>query len=413
LNAQRASFARQRELLADLIRIPSIFEHEHAIVERVAAHIRSLGCAPTLVPHDPVQLTAHPHAQRPISTREGRASIAVRLPGTGGAPSLAINTHLDVVPTGPETSWTHPPFSGFIDEEREIIHGRGAMDDKAGVVIALSVLELLAQGPPLRGDVIFHFVLEDETTGNGTLLCLEQGFIADAALIIDGTRSDKAIDRHAGHLQFDVRVQGSPASISVAHMGVNAAEILAEFALELCGAVRSRNQRLQPPWDRFPSPFQCVTQALRSSGQPLTVPETAEGTFWITFPPPAALDDMRALIARTIRDFSQTRGLDDRIAYVENGFQSEPVCANAPALRAALLETAARLRMPPMDIGPSTGLSDMRRFNVFGIPCLLYGPGTGYNPHRADEHYHLNDLPRMTAFYHAFAQRWCGVEATP
>jgi acetylornithine deacetylase/succinyl-diaminopimelate desuccinylase-like protein len=173
--------------------------------------------------------------------------------------------------------------------------------------------------------------------------------------------------------------------------------------------VRSCNQSLQTPWDRFPSPFQCVTQALRAVGEPLTVPENAEGTFWITFPPPAALDDMRALVARTIREFSQAQGLQGRITHIENGFCSEPVHTNASALSAALLETAERLQMPPIDISPSTGLSDMRLFGAFDIPCLLYGPGTGYNPHRADECYHLSDLPRMTAFYHAFAQRWCGI----
>ena len=68
--------------------------------------------------------------------------------------------------------------------------------------------------------------------------------------------------------------------------------------------------------------------------------------------------------------------------------------------------------MEPIEVGPSTGLSDMRHFAALGTPCLLYGPGTGYNPHRPDERYHLTDLPRMDPFYVALARRWCVAPAT-
>jgi acetylornithine deacetylase/succinyl-diaminopimelate desuccinylase-like protein len=64
--------------------------------------------------------------------------------------------------------------------------------------------------------------------------------------------------------------------------------------------------------------------------------------------------------------------------------------------------------MAPIDVGPSTGTSDMRHFSLAGIPCMLYGPGNGYNPHRPDEHYYLDDLPRIILFYLAFVNGWCG-----
>jgi acetylornithine deacetylase len=396
-----------RELLVDLIRIPSTFECESAIVARVAEEIIAGGCTPEFIPHQRERLASHPHAQRPISAMNGRNSIAVRLRGTGTGRSLAINTHLDVVPAGPETSWTHPPFAGFIDEERDIVYGRGAMDDKAGVVIALTVMETLAKSTPLAGDVIFHFVLEDETTGNGTLLCLESGFTADAALIADGTRPDKAIDRHAGHMQFSVRVQGKPASVSVPHMGVNAAETLAALMLSLKNDVGRLNEHVSAPWNRLPSPLALIAQSLACQGEQGTLPETAEARFWMTFPPPWTLANMRERVMRGISDFLEKNAPQARASCAWDGFQSESVGGDAGMLAHALRETARLLGMPPIDVGPSTGFSDMRHFSRFGIPCLLYGPGTGYNPHRADEHYYLDDLPRMTAFYLAFIQRWC------
>src|SRR5262245_12236948 len=244
---------RWRTLLRDLVRIPSCFEREHALVEKVAGHIRSLGVRVERVAHDPAHLRDLPGAQPPISEVPGRYSLVARIPGAGGGRSLAINTHLDVVPEGAAEVWAYGPFAGHVDEAGGVIYGRGAMDDKAGVVISLALLETLARGE-LRpaGDVVFHYVLEDETTGNGTLLCLDVGHTAAAALIIDGTRKDKAVSQHAGNVQFEVLVKGRPASVSVSHLGVNAAELLARLVVRLRDAVFALNEGRREPWTRFP-----------------------------------------------------------------------------------------------------------------------------------------------------------------
>lgn len=179
-------------LLQQFIRTPSYFESEHTIVRQVEQYLDIFGIKPTRVRHDSALLKQLPTAQFPISDVKDRCSLAVRVLGKGGGRSLAINSHLDIVSAGDPDAWTYDPFSGHIDEASQVIYGRGAMDDKAGVVISLALLETLVQlNVPLKGDVVFHYVLEDETTGNGTLLCLEAGFGADAAFIIDGTRSEK------------------------------------------------------------------------------------------------------------------------------------------------------------------------------------------------------------------------------
>jgi hypothetical protein len=51
----------------------------------------------------------------------------------------------------------------------------------------------------------------------------------------------------------------------------------------------------------------------------------------------------------------------------------------------------------------------MRHFAMRGIPCLLYGPGRGFNPHRADEHFLLDDLPFMMNVYLDMIVEWCNV----
>jgi succinyl-diaminopimelate desuccinylase len=57
--------------------------------------------------------------------------------------------HTDVVPTGPEEQWTHPPFSGHIDGD--ILYGRGTADMKASIAAFLESLEeFFATSPELN-----------------------------------------------------------------------------------------------------------------------------------------------------------------------------------------------------------------------------------------------------------------------
>jgi acetylornithine deacetylase len=394
-----------------LIQIPSPFEAEHEIVEFVSQYIQSLGVPVHKVKHDPIKLRSLSATQLPISEVAERYSLAVRLPGAGRGRSLAINTHLDIVPEGDASAWKYPPFAGCIDEAENVIYGRGAMDDKAGVTVSLAVLEtLLTLSPRLAGDVIFHYVLEDEITGNGTLLCISAGYGADAAMIMDGTRPDKAINQHAGNMQFELKLQGKPASVSVSHMGTNAAEMMARLLIHLRDAVFALNAARCDPWTRFPSPYQLVIQKLHSEGEQLTVPELARAQCYVTFPPPFTLVTAREFLQEKAAVFARANALTDLPEFAWVGYAVEPVASDAHQMEQVMQRSATRLDMAPIDVGPSTGTSDMRHFLAAGSQCLLYGPGSGFNPHRPDEHYYLEDLPRMILFYLDVTHEWCGKE---
>jgi len=400
------------KLLQEFIRIPSLFEREHEMVARVEAHIQSLGIPIQRVVHHSDHLRDEPAAQPPFSVGLDRHSLVVRVPGTGGGRSLILSTHMDIVSEGEATQWTHPPFSGHIDEAAGIIYGRGATDDKAGVVAALAVLEIIQRLPlRLKGDVMCQFVLEDETTGNGTLLCLKKGLRADGAFVIDGTRLERAIGEHAGNLEFGIVVKGRPASVGVSHVGINAAEMMARLALHLRDAVFARNDTRSAPWTQFPSPFQISLQHIESSGYHLMVPDVARARFYMTFPPPFTLAHTRGFLMETAEQFSANNLLGGPIQFDWDGFAAEPVSADATLLEAVLQESATSLSMAPITVGPSTGTSDLRHFAAAGIPCLLYGPGDGGNPHRLNEYYKLADLRRIVLLYAEVIRRWCGTSA--
>ncbi|KAJ9113981.1 hypothetical protein QFC22_005799 [Naganishia vaughanmartiniae] len=79
----------------------------------------------------------------------------------GSDPSLKplfLTAHQDVVPVERSTvhDWTHPPFSGHYDGE--YIWGRGASDDKTGLISIMSAVELLIESgfKPTRSLVLAY-----------------------------------------------------------------------------------------------------------------------------------------------------------------------------------------------------------------------------------------------------------------
>lgn len=383
-----------------LVRIRSVFEEEGPAIALVEAEIAALGLAAIAVPFSAERLRSLPGAQPPFSERPGRRNVVAKLAGHGRGRSLILAAHLDIVPEGDPAAWTQGPFAGSIVDG--VLYGRGAYDDKAGVVLALALIDLFAHSPRPAGDLTFEFVLEDEVTGNGTLLCLTDGHGADAAIVLDGTRGESGINEHAGNARFGVTVFGAPASVSVAHLGVNAAEVLAALVLELRDAVRALNGSLREPWTRFPSPNQLSTISLSCGESALTVPAEASAVCHATFTPPLTLEAFRRLVERVATDSAARHHLPRPIELDWSGLATEPVRSASGDLEAAVRRRAR------VEFGPSTGLSDLRHYASHGIPCVLFGPGKGEAPHRADERYRLESLPEMLRILHGVIVDWCG-----
>ena len=90
-------------------------------------------------------------------------TVLARSPAPAGAPTVLLYAHYDVQPAGPDEAWTSPAFEPELRGGR--LYGRGAADDKSGVVMHVAALRAL--GGELAVGVIV--VIEgDEETGRGT-----------------------------------------------------------------------------------------------------------------------------------------------------------------------------------------------------------------------------------------------------
>ena len=100
---------------------------------------------------------------------------------------ILLMSHLDVVPVvpGTEAQWTQPPFAGRIADG--FIWGRGALDDKVGVLGILEAVEKLAgEGYQPQRTVYFAFGHDEESKGHGAAIMAkllgERGVTFDSIL---------------------------------------------------------------------------------------------------------------------------------------------------------------------------------------------------------------------------------------
>lgn len=105
-------------LAQDFVKYPSITPDDQGCLSHLAELLQQKGWQTHIVPYEDV------------------TNLYARI-GTGG-PHLCFAGHVDVVPTGPEEQWDHPPFGAEIHDG--ILFGRGIADMKGGIACFLSAV---------------------------------------------------------------------------------------------------------------------------------------------------------------------------------------------------------------------------------------------------------------------------------
>lgn len=138
--------------LEALVRIPSVaFEGFPDAPNRAAAELTAELLREVLPEVEIVEVEGAP------------PTVLGRFPAPAGAPTVLLYAHYDVQPAGPEDAWTNPAFEPQLRGGR--LHGRGAADDKSGVVMHVAALRALGDELAVGVTVV---VEGDEETGRGT-----------------------------------------------------------------------------------------------------------------------------------------------------------------------------------------------------------------------------------------------------
>lgn len=159
--------------LERLVRIPGIAfaGFDHAQVQRSAEAVAEL-----------LRDVGLPDVK--IVSRGGQPAVIGRRPAPAGAPTVLLYAHHDVQPTGDPTQWGSDPFEPVERDGR--LYGRGAADDKAGVMAHIAALRAYGDALPV-GVVVF--VEGEEEYGSPSLEPIlrefQEEFAADVIVIAD------------------------------------------------------------------------------------------------------------------------------------------------------------------------------------------------------------------------------------
>ncbi|MDR0599749.1 MAG: M20 family metallopeptidase [Treponema sp.] len=333
-----------------------------------------------------------------------RYNLYARFKGTGG-PSILFNGHIDTMPPGDESAWTHPPFGAETLGGR--LYGLGACDMKGGLAASIMAVKLLQDaGIPLPGDVIITSVCDEEGGGNGSILAAMGGQKADAVVVCEPTEGALLL-AHMGFVFFKVEVQGVSVHSGGKVNGVNAIDkaikiIRALDELEHDWLLRYKHPLLPPPSGNV--------GVIEGGTAGSTVPDYCVFKTCVHYHPATmSHSQVAAEYQRAIDLCCDGDGfLKDHRPKVSVYQAGGPFEMEADHPLVGCFSAAWRdvFNAAPVIAGSPAGCDSRVWRNIAGCPTIQYGPGSLKQCHAVDEYVEIQEYLDAILIYAHLILRW-------
>ena len=404
------------EFLQGLTRIATVNppgDHYAVAAEFIGARLKAFGYAVQYVTADdrPEHTAQHP-----------RVNVIGCMDGAAAAPLLHFNGHFDVVPVG--DGWTVDPFGALVRDGK--LYGRGTCDQKAGIAASIFAIEAIRRaGVRLRGTVEQSGTVDEESGGFAGVACLaRRGFIhkdrTNFVIITEPSNVDRICIGHRGVYWFKVIQQGRIGHGSMPHLGVSAADHLADVIHEITHTLkpvlarRKTEMPVEPPGSRYAS----INVNSIFGGQPEEGAQTP-----CVIDRAGAIFDRRFLAEERIEDVqSEILELLDKLgsANPAASYSVEDLMVVHPSRTDAESELVEAVsssieavlgRKPPLMASPGT--YDQKHVMRIGQvnDCIAYGPGILDLAHQPDEYVLIEDLINSSKVMALSAIKLLGAEA--
>jgi succinyl-diaminopimelate desuccinylase len=314
-----------------------------------------------------------------------------------GQPHLLFNGHIDVVPPGERSLWTHDPFAAEIADGR--IFGRGAADMKSGVAAFVAALA----DAPADAHISLAITADEEADGvNGTAKILDwavaQGHRFDFAIVGECSATDRVGDSikigRRGSLNGRISVTGVQGHVAYPQKALNPLPIAAGLVTTLSGQLDDGSAQFPPSNFEFTS---------IDVGNPVSnvIPATATLRFNVRYNERWTPESLEAAIRDAIagRDAEGTSITLEVLGTPSRSFLSPQ--SGAVELLAQTIADGTGTRP---EFSTAGGTSDAR-FIAQTCPVVEFGlPGPSM--HKADESVAVADVTALTGLYGAFLRRY-------
>ena len=340
------------DLLRKMVAIPSVSGEEEALAVFAEATAHSWG----------------------LRVRRDELAVTVEVRGRSAGPTIALVSHLDVVPPG--DGWTRDPFTPTVEGTR--LYGRGSGDAKASVSAMLcAVADVAAAGPPESGRLLVILGYGEETRHTTMERAVEATGDIDAALVGEPTNLDFAVAQR-GLMMVDLVAQGDQRHAGYAAADGefrNAALVLARDLLALDGLFADRSHPVLGHTTATPT-------MLEAGVSRNVTPPTARAVLDIRSTPDWTHGEVADVLRRSLA--SNVVVTSERLVPCETPAGSR------------LLETMRRVRPQARTFGSPTCSDWVFLRHADAVKC---GPGTSRRSHTPDEYVDLPEVTAARSFY--------------
>ena len=302
--------------------------------------------------------------------------------------------HTDVVPPGPESEWSVPPFSGEIIDNK--IYGRGAADMKGGVACFISALkEFLSENKdPSFNIMVLLNSNEEGKLENGKVdrvinEMIDKDKFIDFCLIGEPSSSKKVGDviriGRRGSLSGNLKVYGIQGHVAYPKQALN----------PILGIGKTLEELKNMEWDRGnenfePTSFQ-VSNIKSGTGAENVVPGVLEMTFNFRFSPESSPDGLKEKFEALLKKSD----LKYDVSWILSAL---PFLTAKTEFIDIVKSSIKEINNIDTKIDNGGGTSDGRWVAPMGSEIVELGP-LNKTIHQIDEHVDIKDLSTLKEIY--------------
>ena len=302
--------------------------------------------------------------------------------------------HTDVVPPGPESEWTVPPFSGEIIGNK--IYGRGTADMKGGVACFITALKefLLEYKEPSFNIMVLLNSNEEGKLENGKVdrvinEMIDKDKFIDFCLIGEPSSSKKIGDviriGRRGSLSGNLKVFGVQGHVAYPKQALN----------PILGIGKTLEELKNMEWDRGnenfePTSFQ-VSNIKSGTGAENVVPGVLEMAFNFRFSPESSPDELKEMFEALLEK-------SDLKYDVSWTLSALPFLTSKTEFIDIVKSSIKEINNIDTKIDNGGGTSDGRWVAPMGSEIVELGP-LNKTIHQIDEHVDIEDLSTLKEIY--------------
>lgn len=308
-------------------------------------------------------------------------------------PNLCFAGHTDVVPTGPEASWTVPPFAPQIIDG--MLYGRGAADMKGSLAAMITAVEaFIADHPDHEGQISFLITSDEEgpfVDGTTRVVdaLIEREEKVDWCIVGEPSSTNQLGDiiknGRRGSFSGDLTIYGKQGHVAYPHLAINPIHLAAPVLDELA------NTHWDDGNDFFPPTSFQLSNIQSGTGATNVVPGSMNAKFNLRFSSELNFAAIKEKIVRIL----DKHNLQYDIQWTYNG---EPFLTRPGQLVDSISDAIKETMQITPELSTSGGTSDGRFIAKMGTQVVELGP-INATIHQINECIDANSLDQLSIIY--------------